>query len=427
MNTKLLGAVGLSAVLALAAASSTIQPQPGNIPGHFVLSGVLVPTAFDGTRVDNYVPVDAHSGIGLVSGAVISQDASADTALTGFGLTGLAVGQEFELHNVSAAAKITFKCGGTGAGACTDTHSSVGNRITLPSYAASWSLTPGGSARIRYTGTGFRVLWLDTTDYPVFSVNGTTIPTNGYSDTELHWRTDWDSPGALLTGAQLPGGWGFSLASGGTNVSAQAGYRASVWQLSTGATNAVGAAVVTTNSAYVPVNFTSLTLDTAVEFDTLSTNSIADTAIIGFTNNTTTLPTAGCFVWYDHRNVLGGNSGNADKFGCSCLINGGATKVCLMDGSTCDGTPTVNEPIGVWGGSVAPDTNMYHIVETITSNSSFNVQINGVSACTISGTYIGTSGLRFTQAVIKNIDATTALTMGMDYSDRSYKLIQARP
>jgi hypothetical protein len=110
------------------------------IAGQFATTSVISPTAFTGARVDNFNPT------GLSTASVISQDASADTMITG--LTAQPTGTEINWHNVSTCCKETFKNSDS-------IDSSVGNLFTLTD-ATDLTLTPGGAVTLRYNGTAWR-------------------------------------------------------------------------------------------------------------------------------------------------------------------------------------------------------------------------------------------------------------------------------
>lgn len=122
--------------------------------GNTIYSGVIAPTAFTGAQVDNYNPT------GLATAAVISQDASSGTTVTG--LTAQSTGFEVNFHNIAAASNITF----TNQSAS----SLAANRFTLPS-AASLILRPGYSISFRYNGAAWRPKTM-TNDYATLFVDG---------------------------------------------------------------------------------------------------------------------------------------------------------------------------------------------------------------------------------------------------------------
>jgi hypothetical protein len=132
--------------------------------GQTIINATITPTAFSGTRVDNYNPT------GLSTAARIDQDASSATTITGItaptgSIFPTVTGTLLTFRNISAASNITFSnADGNSAGSA---------QFSLPG-GVNWVLTPGGSFTLQATGgtPGWRFYPFSTTDFPSLTVDG---------------------------------------------------------------------------------------------------------------------------------------------------------------------------------------------------------------------------------------------------------------
>jgi hypothetical protein len=363
------------------------------IGGGLTLSSVMSPTALSGTRKDNYAPVDAvDSTLTLPRCHKVSQGASAATDIGGFSATGLAAGFEFDFHNISAFDMRLLQ---------QDSNSTSGNRMTMPT-SATWTLKPGCCARIGYTGSGFRPLFMTTTDFPSLSIGGNTVFTNAYANTtHYEWKTEHlatpqitnvmdgifntafaGGGSAGFTAVANPGRHGVVSANTGTTAAGRASYN-------TSASLAMGAATVVTFECAFGVP----TLDDGVDKFAVWAGLISTPVTVD--------QTAGAYVLYDHNNVAtsGPNGGNADKLS-AWTVSGSVRTAVLLDGTG----GTVNTPVGAdsW-----PSTNILHVKIIFTVGTSVAFYVNDTLRYTSTTNLPSTTGLAAGWSILKSAGANS--------------------
>jgi len=188
-------------VTVVEASGNTTIPGFLAAAGQFVLSGTISPTAFAGTRVDNYNPT------GLSTTYTIQQNVTSATTITG--LTAQPAGTEINFRNTGASAALTFSNA--------DTNSLAANRFSLPG-GVNWILPAGSSLLLRYSSAGvWRLVASSTTDLPTLNVDSGFSVAGG--STLLHSATSVTSSFTASAGSTFTSGTGGIPITAGNNHS----------------------------------------------------------------------------------------------------------------------------------------------------------------------------------------------------------------